>query len=153
MAMDTQVINIVGRLGRDPESKFDANGNAITNFSVACNNRDDSTTWYRVTAFGRLGEICNEYLTKGKQVFISGAFAIRTYTDKDGNERQSYDVNANSMQMLGSRNDTQQEADDAPAQPQRPARPAPPAGVRESSAARVAKNRPVPVDEDSSLPF
>ena len=54
MSQDTQIIEIIGRLGKDPESKFTKDCTQITEFSVACNNRDDSTTWYRVSAFGKL---------------------------------------------------------------------------------------------------
>lgn len=145
MAQDVQTISFVGRLGREPEGKFDQNGAAITNFSVACNNRDDTTTWYRVTAFGKLGEICNQYLTKGKQVFISGDFNIRTYTDKEGNERTSYDVRATSMQMLGSKSDNAGEnTQTARSTSQQPAQ-----------QATVQRNKPVAVraDDEESLPF
>lgn len=135
MAQDTQIINIVGRLGSDPESRFTASGTQVTSFSVACNNRDGNTTWYRVSAFGKLGEICNEYLTKGKQVFIGGDLTIRTYDKKDGGSGVSYDVSAHSMQMLGGKRD---ESESTPA-PQR---------------AQAPRNAPTKYDEVSEdLPF
>lgn len=139
MAQDTQNIAIVGRLGRDPETKFTEQGTQITTFSVACNNRDETTTWFNVSAFAKLGEICANYLTKGKQVFIAGDLHIRQYEKKDGTPGVSYDIRANSMQMLGSKGDNGNTAptNEAPAKPSKPAR-----------------NVPQAVDEDESgLPF
>ncbi len=131
MAQDTQLIEVIGRLGADPESRFTADGTQITSFSLAANNRDGSTTWYRVSAFAKLGEICNQYLTKGKQVFIAGDFTFRTYEKKDGGTGYSLDIKADKMQMLGGKGDS--EGGSAPSTPR-------------------GKNAPQDID-DSELPF
>ena len=141
MAQDSQLAQVIGRLGRDPESKFDKNGTALTDFSVACNNRDGSTTWYNVAAWGKLGEICNEYLTKGKQVFISGDLNFRTYEKKDGTMGFSHDIRAGSMQMLGSKADSGDTTDTATPTKAPVSRPA-------------TRNVPQATnDSDSDLPF
>lgn len=139
MAQDTQTIQIIGRLGRDPETKLTEQGTQITTFSVACNNRDETTTWYNVSAFAKLGEICANYLTKGKQVFIAGDLHIRQYEKKDGTTGVSYDIRANNMQMLGGKNDN----GNAPAESGTPRQPAKPA----------VKNVPRAIDADEDLPF
>lgn len=93
----------IGRLGKDPESRFSSAGSAITSFSIACgwkSGEKEGTEWVNVTAFGKLAEICSEYLTKGKQVFIQGRLTTDKY-EKDGVTRYSTKVIADKMQMLG----------------------------------------------------
>jgi len=103
---------IVGNLGRDPETRFLTSGDAVTNFSVAVTEKFKSkdgtakerTTWYRVNAFGKLAEICGEYLKKGSQVMIVGKMQARKW-EKDGVERESWELRADTMQMLGGNRD------------------------------------------------
>ena len=133
---------IVGNLGRDPELRHMPSGDAICNFSVAVTetwtdkasgSKKEQTTWYRVGAFGKLGEICSNYLKKGSQVMITGKMQSRKYTDKDGVERESWELKADQTQMLGGKPDgsqggapAPQQQRPAPAAPQRPAQaPAP----------------------------
>jgi single-strand DNA-binding protein len=114
---------LIGHLGRDPEVRYTPDGLAVANFSVAASEKikgQDKTEWFRVTAFGKLGEICGQYLSKGKQVYVEGRLQSNEYTDKDGNKRFSMDVIANTIQMLGSKGDTS----DAPSVSRQPARPA-----------------------------
>lgn len=100
---------IVGHLGKDPENRFLPNGDAVCNFSVAVTeswkdqegNKKGQTTWYRVNAFKRLAEICGEYLKKGAQVMIVGKMQERKWQDKDGQERTSWELRADTMQMFG----------------------------------------------------
>ena len=103
---------IVGNLGRDPEVRYSASGNAIANVTVATTDswkdrqsgeRQERTEWHRVVFFNRLAEIVAEYLKKGSQVFIEGRIQTRKWEDKDGNERWTTEIVANEMQMLGSR--------------------------------------------------
>jgi single-strand DNA-binding protein len=110
MASVNKVI-LVGNLGRDPEISYTPSGMAITKFSVATSDeRKDKTTgerkerteWHRITAFGKLAEICGQYLTKGKQVYIEGRIQTSSY-EKDGVTRYSVDIIASDMKMLGSR--------------------------------------------------
>lgn len=104
MANDLNQWQGIGRLGKDPESRSTGSGDAVCNFSVACGwkSKDrEGTEWVNVTTFGKLAEICGEYLTKGKQVFIQGRLTTDKYTDKQGVERYSTKVIADRMQMLG----------------------------------------------------
>lgn len=103
---------IVGNLGRDPETRYLPNGDAVCNFSVAVTEKwkkdgeaKEQTTWYRVNAFVKLAEICGQYLKKGSAVLIVGKMGHREWTDKDGNKRESWELRADSMQMLGGKSD------------------------------------------------
>lgn len=111
--MSVNKVILVGRLGRDPETRYIPNGDAITNFSLATDEqwrdrngeRQTRTEWHNITLFGKLGEIAGQYLRKGSQVFIEGKIQSRKYTDKDGIERMAYNIIGNEMKMLGNRND------------------------------------------------
>lgn len=97
---------LIGHLGRDPEVRYTPEGLAVANFSLAATEKvkgEDRTQWFRITAFGKLGEICGEYLTKGKQVYIEGRLQAREWEDREGNKRFSVEVVASQMQMLGTR--------------------------------------------------
>ena len=110
MARGINKVILVGNLGADPETRFTANGGAITNICLATSEawkdkqtgeNQERTEWHRVVLFGKLGEIAGEYLKKGRQVYIEGSLRTNKYTDKDGIERYSTDIVANEMQMLG----------------------------------------------------
>ena len=112
---------IVGNLGRDPEVRYTANGNAIANITVATTEswkdkqsgeRQEKTEWHRVVFFGRLAEIAGEYLKKGSQVYIEGRLQTRKWEDKSGQERYTTEIVASEMQMLGSRGGGASEAPD-----------------------------------------
>ena len=100
---------LIGNLGADPEVKFLSNGTTVANFRMATsenrmNKAGEKTTiteWHRIVAFGRLAEICKEYLNKGKQVYVEGRIRTRSWEDKDGNKRFTTEIVANQMQMLG----------------------------------------------------
>jgi len=101
---------LVGNLGADPEVKYLSNGTTVANFRIATSeNRVNKTSgekttiteWHRVVAFGRLAEICGEYLNKGKQVYIEGRIRTRSWDDKEGNKRYTTEIVATQMQMLG----------------------------------------------------
>jgi single-strand DNA-binding protein len=97
-------VALIGYLGRDPELKYTPNGNAVCNFSVAATEKigsEEVTTWFRISAWGRQGELCNEYLHKGSQVYIEGRIRLETYTDREGQNRASVEVNAREIQFLG----------------------------------------------------
>ena len=101
-------IAIVGHLGRDPEIRYTPSGDSICNFSVATTEKRkdvtgeprETTTWFRVTAWGRSAEACNEYLAKGAQVFVEGRLRLSEYSDREGNQRTSLEVNATDVQFL-----------------------------------------------------
>ncbi len=106
-------IVIVGYLGRDPEMRYTPQGTAVCNFSIATTEKrkdksgesQDVTTWFRVNAWGRLAEVANQFLTKGKQVYVEGRLRQDEYTDRDGNKRQTLEVTASDIQFLGSKSD------------------------------------------------
>lgn len=101
---------LVGNLGADPEVKFLGSGTQVANFRIATTenrvNRTGEkvsvTEWHRIVAFGRLAEICGQYLNKGKQVYIEGRLRTRQWEDKEGNRRYTTEIIASQMQMLGS---------------------------------------------------
>lgn len=101
---------LIGRLGRDPEVRYTPSGVAVANFSIATSEewkdkdtgeKQERTEWHKIVAWRRLGEICGEYLHKGKEVYIEGKLQTRPWEDRDGNKRYTTEVVANVMQMLG----------------------------------------------------
>jgi single-strand DNA-binding protein len=101
---------LIGRLGADPEVRYTNTGTAVANFNMATSSnftdkngqKTERTEWHRVVTFGKLAEICGEYLAKGKQVYIEGRLQTRDWEDRDGNKRKTTEIVATSMQMLGS---------------------------------------------------
>jgi single-strand DNA-binding protein len=123
---------IVGRLGRDPELRYTPSGVAVANFSVATSEewkdkdsgeKRERTEWHRIVAFARLGEICGEYLAKGKQVYIEGRIQTRDWEDQNGVKRYTTEIVANQMQMLGSRDNAGPARQEAPPIPEYPGTP------------------------------
>ena len=100
---------LIGNLGADPEVRYLTNGTTVANFRIATsenrlNKTGEKTTiteWHRIVAFGKLAEICRDYLSKGKQVYIEGKIRTRSWEDKEGNKRFTTEILANQMQMLG----------------------------------------------------
>ena len=98
--------NFIGHLGQDPEVKYTPSGKAVANFSVAVSEKyggKERTEWVRIVAWDKLAEICGNYLKKGAPVFISGRMQTREWEDKDGNRRFTTEIVAQTMQMLGQR--------------------------------------------------
>jgi len=111
MASVNKVI-IVGNLGRDPETRYMPNGEAVTNVAVATTEswkdknsgeKKELTEWHRITFYRKLAEIAGQYLKKGSQVYVEGRLQTRKWTDKDGVEKYTTEIIADTMQMLGSR--------------------------------------------------
>lgn len=100
---------LIGNLGADPEVRYTPSGTAITNFQIATSEsytkkdgqKETKTEWHRIVAFSKLAEICGEYLSKGRQVYIEGKIQTRSWDDKDGNKRYTTEIVANTMKMLG----------------------------------------------------
>lgn len=112
--MSLNKVMLIGRLGRDPETRYMPSGEAVCNFSLATSeswndkksgNKVERTEWHNISMYGRLAEIAGQYLKKGREVYIEGRIQSRKYTDKTGVERTAYDIVANEMKMLGSKND------------------------------------------------
>ena len=111
MAKSVNKVILVGRLGRDPELKYTANGVPFCRFSMATDDvwndkssgeRQERTEWHNIVAWDRLAEICNQYLTKGKLVYIEGALQTREWDDQEGNKRKTTEIRARDMVLLGS---------------------------------------------------
>ena len=113
MANDLNLCQFIGRLGADPEARQTQGGTAVTNFNIACGEKfkdqsgavQERTTWVRIVAWGKLAEICSQYLRKGSQVYVSGRFSERKWQDQNGNDRYTVEIVADKMQMLGSKQD------------------------------------------------
>ena len=102
---------LVGHLGRDPEVRYTADGRAVANFNIATSDewtdkdtgeKKQRTEWHRIVAWGRLGEICGEYLSKGRQVYVEGKIQTRSW-EKDGITRYTTEIVASDVQFLGGR--------------------------------------------------
>ncbi len=111
--MSVNKVILIGRLGADPEIRYTADGQPVATFRLATNEvwvkdgqKQERTEWHRVVAFGRLAEICGEYLAKGRQVYVEGRLQTRSYEDREGIKRFITEVVALNMQMLGGRRDT-----------------------------------------------
>ncbi len=104
---------LVGRLGRDPEMRYTNTGTPVVNFSLATDevwnsregNRQTRTEWHNVVVWSRLAEICNEYLAKGKLIYLEGRLQTREWEDRDGNKRRTTEIVASEMKMLGKRSE------------------------------------------------
>jgi len=110
---------LIGNLGRDPELRYTASGQAVANFTLATTEswtnksgeREQRTEWHRIVAWARLAEICGEHLVKGKQVYVEGRIQTRDWEDKEGNKRKTTEVNAQQILMLGRRGDGPESGD------------------------------------------
>lgn len=153
MASVNKVI-IVGNLGRDPEIRTFPSGDQVANVTVATTDKwkdkqtgemKEATEWHRVTFNGRLAEIAGQYLRKGSQVYVEGSLRTRKWTDQSGVEKYSTEIRADSLQMLGARQDA---AAPAPA-----ARPAPPPQRQAPAPAPRGSTSSGFDDLDSDIPF
>jgi len=108
--MSVNKVMLIGNLGRDPEIRYTTSGQAVANFTLAttekytnkAGDKQEDTEWHRIVAWGRLAEICGEYLTKGRMVYIEGSIRTRSWEDKEGNTKWTTEIIARNMQMLGS---------------------------------------------------
>ena len=101
---------LIGRLGSDPEVRYTPSGVAVANFNIATSEewkdkdsgeKKERTEWHRIVVWRRLGEICGEYLSKGRQVYVEGRLRTREWEDQGGNKRTTTEIMANQMVMLG----------------------------------------------------
>jgi single-strand DNA-binding protein len=112
MARGINKVILIGNLGQDPETRYMPNGKAVTNLRLATSEswkdkqtgeQREQTEWHTVVMYDKLAEIAAEYLRKGSQVYIEGRLRTRKWQDKEGRDRYTTEINANEMQMLGSR--------------------------------------------------
>lgn len=126
-------VNLIGRLGQDPEVRHFSNGSSVTNLSLATSEhwkdekgiKRERTEWHRVSLFGREGEVAAEYLRKGSLVFISGSIRTNKYTDNNGVERYSTEIRASNMRMLGNSDNSKASPPSAPKPQTKPPAPKP----------------------------
>ncbi len=122
MSRGLNKVMIIGNLGRDPEMRYTPSGRPVTTFSVAVSRSWKSsngehrseTEWFKIVAWGKLAEICKEYLNKGQQVYIEGRLQTREWEDKEGQQRTTVEVVANEMTMLGDRREKSQNDENPP---------------------------------------
>jgi single-strand DNA-binding protein len=145
MAKELNKVQLTGRLGADPEMRFTPQGHAVTTFRVASNRTwrstdgeaHEDTEWFRIVAWNKLAEICNQYLVKGARVYVEGRLQTRQWQDQEGQTRYSTEVIANDMIMLDSRRDMPS-ADGHEAAPEPIAIPARPVAVAKPAAVATA---------------
>jgi single-strand DNA-binding protein len=107
--MSVNKVILLGRLGQDPELKYTPGGAAVCNFSLATTEswsdksgqKQEKTEWHRVVVWGKLAELCNQYLAKGRQAFLEGRLQTRSWDDKDGNKRYTTEILASTVQFIG----------------------------------------------------
>ena len=114
---------VIGRLGQDPELKYTPNGgNAVCNFSLATSERfktrsgdreKEETQWHRIVCWGKTAEIAAEHLSKGREVYIEGKIKYRSYEDKNGVKKYATEIEAQTVQFIGGKND-KRGSDDIP---------------------------------------
>src|SRR5436853_6530165 len=109
MAKSINKVILIGRLGKDPELKYTASGTPFCRFSMATDDvwndkasgeRQERTEWHNIVVWDRLAEICNQYLTKGRLVYIEGSLQTREWDDQEGNKRRTTEIRARDMVML-----------------------------------------------------
>lgn len=127
MARGINKVILIGNCGQDPETRYTADGKAITNVTIATSETwkdkqtgqaQERTEWHRVVFFNRLGEIAGEYLKKGSKVYIEGSLRTRKWQDQTGQDRYTTEIVASEMQMLDSRSDDSSAQNAAPQRPQ-----------------------------------
>ena len=136
---------IVGNIGKDPDVRYSASGDAMCNITVATSEnwkdkatgeKKELTEWHRISFFGKLAEIAGQYLKKGSQVYVEGSIRTRKWTDKEGQERYTTEIRGDEMKMLGGK----QNSANVPAQ-------------KAPDSANSQKSKPKFDDLDDSIPF
>lgn len=155
--MSVNKVILIGRLGKDPETRYMPNGEAVTNATLATSEtwkdksgvKQEKTEWHNLVFYRRLAEIAGEYLKKGSMIYVEGKLQTRKWQDKEGKDRYTTDIVVNEMTMLGSKSaggsfEVVEEPQSAPARQAAPAKSAPPAS---SGAGRSFDNF------DDDIPF
>jgi single-strand DNA-binding protein len=110
MAGGINKVILIGNLGKDPEVRFTPSGQAVANFNIATTDswtdksngqKQERTEWHRIVVWGKLAELCGEYLKKGRQCYVEGRLQTREWTDKEGQKKYTTEVVANTVQFLG----------------------------------------------------
>lgn len=149
MASVNKVI-LIGNLGSDPEVRYTASGTAVSNFNIATNEqwnnkegqKEERTEWHRIVTWGRTAELCSQYLTKGRPVYLEGRLQTREWEDKEGHKRTTTEIVATTVKFLGSRADAG--SYQAPAQP---------AAQAPAQAMAAGSDAAEPAMADDDIPF
>lgn len=169
MARGVNRVTLIGNLGQEPELRYTGSGTAVCNMRLATNesytNRDGEevqrTEWHRIVAWGRLGEICNEYLEKGSQVYFEGSLQTNSWEDRDGNTRETTEIRAQEVMFLDSNRQgasegggfsqerSHQEEDFDQTRQQQPAEPSDPSGSQSGQSGGDEET----FEPDDDLPF
>jgi len=136
---------LIGNLGADPELRSTSSGTPVANFRIATSEtyttregqRETRTEWHRIVTFGRLAEICGQYLKKGKQVYVEGRIQTRDWEDQSGNKRYTTEIVCNQMQMLGRAGESGYSPDES----------------QDTGYDDGGSQEPAGADEDDDLPF
>ena len=152
MSGSVNKVILIGRLGKDPDVKDTPSGSPVARFTLATDEsfKDRSgeqqrrTEWHTIVAWNKLAEICGEYLTKGKQVYIEGSIRSRQWEDQSGNKRTSFEIVARDMRMLGSKADSERMAASGMERASATERPGSPAESNETSQSEIT---------DDDIPF
>lgn len=134
---------LIGNLGKDPEVRYTASGTAVGNFNIATNEtwnnkegkREERTEWHRIVCWAKTAELCGEYLSKGRTVYVEGRLQTREWNDKDGNKRYTTEIVAQTVRFLGGRGDSA-------------GKPAP-----ENAEPKAAVSAAEPIDVEDDIPF
>ena len=129
--MSVNKVILLGRLGQEPELKYTPAGAAVCNFSLATSEswndksgqKQERTEWHRVVVWGKLAELCNQYLSKGRQAFVEGRLQTRSWDDKQGQKRYTTEINATTVQFIGGQAQEGQGSYQQQAQPQQQQQP------------------------------
>lgn len=152
MARGVNKAILVGNLGKDPEVSYLPSGQSVTKFSLATSRSykdkngelKDETEWHNIVAWGKLGEICAQYLAKGRQAYVEGRIQTRSWEGRDGNKRYTTEIIAENVQMLGGRGEG----------PGEPVASRAPAAARNASPPDDGSHDPGPPDiTDDDIPF
>ncbi len=130
--MSVNKVILIGRLGKDPETRYMPNGEAVTNVTLATSEtwkdksgaKQEKTEWHNLVFYRRLAEIAGEYLKKGSQVYVEGRLQTRKWQDKEGRDRYTTEIIADQMQMLGGKSAGYEAVEDSQPAPQRQSKPA-----------------------------
>ena len=149
--MSVNKVILVGRLGRDPETRYTSGGQAVANFSLATDEsfkdrsgeRQKRTEWHKIVVWGKQAEIAQQYLKKGSLVYVEGRIQTRQWDDREGQKRTSFEIVANTFRMLGGR------AEAAAAG----AGPSAPAGADADAPAPAEEPAGTPEITDEDIPF
>ena len=122
ICMSLNKVMLLGRLGQDPELKYTPAGTAVCNFSLATSEswtdkntgqKQEKTEWHRVVVWGKLAELCGQYLAKGRQAYVEGKLTTRSWDDKDGNKRYTTEIESRTVQFIGGQPQQGQQAPNA----------------------------------------